>query len=84
MEKGILPILIIGFIILLILVVGILFLIIYGLRKNKKWYWISGCIIATLCILLYLYFYTSRSKQINSETETIQRYEKELNENASQ
>lgn len=85
MEKDILPLIIIGFIISLLVIAGILFLIIYGLLKKKKAFWISGCAIALLCLLLYLFFYVSRTRRINNEMENIKRYEEALKkENALQ
>ncbi len=66
---------IIGAIVSLLFIAGLLFLIIYGLSKKKKAFWITGTVIASICILLYICnYYRAYHRAIDAEQEIKENY----------
>ncbi|MES2763668.1 MAG: hypothetical protein V4677_15745 [Bacteroidota bacterium] len=54
---------IIGAIICLLLIAGILFLIIYGILKKKKPFWITGIVIAVIWLCLFILTFLGRHNE---------------------
>ena len=42
-------------IIVLLFIGGLIFLIVYGILKKKKAFWVTGVVIASICMLMYFY-----------------------------
>jgi apolipoprotein N-acyltransferase len=59
-SEGIVLAFIIGAIITSLLIVCIPILIIYGIRKKKRSFWITGTVIAAIWLFIYSFFYYSR------------------------
>jgi hypothetical protein len=45
----------------LILIAGLLFLIIYGVVKKKRAFWIGGMVITAICLFMYVFTYLNKT-----------------------
>ncbi|MBI3518623.1 MAG: hypothetical protein HY062_04600 [Bacteroidetes bacterium] len=61
-----------GAILSMLLMVGILFLILYGIFKKKKAFWLTGTLLAVVWLFLYLFLFSSRSAEAVDATKEAQ------------